>query len=43
VEGIAYMGEIRYEHEVLFGNLERKKILCKNIDGRIILKSILKK
>jgi hypothetical protein len=30
VEGIAYTGEIRNEHEILVGNLERKKILGKN-------------
>jgi hypothetical protein len=30
VEGIAYTGEIRNEHKVLVGNLEKKKILGKN-------------
>jgi hypothetical protein len=29
VEGIIYTGEIRNEHEVLVGNLERKKMLGK--------------
>jgi len=26
VEGIAYTGEIRNEHEIFIGNLERKQI-----------------
>ena len=44
VEGIAYTEEIRNEHEILVGNLDRKKFVGKiDVDGRIILKPILKK
>jgi hypothetical protein len=38
------MGEIRNAYKILVGNPEGKRSLCRhNVDGRIILKYILKK